>query len=105
MARTRPETASVAPPAGCHEPALDTRPPGARRLPRLRAIPDCSERANSDAGSDRYIDTVPLPTVTAPSGPSRPGPESPMSTRDVVFPEGRRALYELHRYSPAVRSN
>ncbi|KAF1701871.1 RidA family protein [Pseudoxanthomonas suwonensis] len=28
-----------------------------------------------------------------------------MSTRDVVFPEGRRALYELHRYSPAVRSN
>lgn len=27
-----------------------------------------------------------------------------MSVRDVVFPEGRRALYELHRYSPAVRS-
>jgi len=30
--------------------------------------------------------------------------ESCMSVRDVVFPEGRRALYELHRYSPAVRS-
>lgn len=28
-----------------------------------------------------------------------------MSVRDVVFPEGRRALYELHRYSPAVRSD
>ncbi|WP_085676041.1 MULTISPECIES: RidA family protein [unclassified Pseudomonas] len=25
--------------------------------------------------------------------------------RDVVFPPGRHALYELHRYSPAVRSN
>lgn len=28
-----------------------------------------------------------------------------MSVRDVVFPEGRRALYELHCYSPAVRSD
>jgi len=28
-----------------------------------------------------------------------------MSVHDVVFPEGRRALYELHRYSPAVRSD
>lgn len=28
-----------------------------------------------------------------------------MSTRDVVFPPGRRALYERNRYSPAVRSN
>jgi enamine deaminase RidA (YjgF/YER057c/UK114 family) len=28
-----------------------------------------------------------------------------MSKRDVVFPEGHQALYELHRYSPAVRSN
>lgn len=28
-----------------------------------------------------------------------------MSKRDVVFPEGRQALYELHRYSPAVRAN
>lgn len=26
-------------------------------------------------------------------------------TRDVVFPEGRQALYERNRYSPAVRSN
>lgn len=25
--------------------------------------------------------------------------------RDVVFPADRHALYELHRYSPAVRSN
>lgn len=25
--------------------------------------------------------------------------------RDVVFPAGRQALYEMHRYSPAVRSN
>lgn len=25
-------------------------------------------------------------------------------TRDVVFPEGRRALYERNRYSPAVRA-
>lgn len=25
--------------------------------------------------------------------------------RDVVFPEGRQALYERNRYSPAVRSN
>lgn len=25
--------------------------------------------------------------------------------RDVVFPAGRQALYELHRYSPAVRSD
>lgn len=28
-----------------------------------------------------------------------------MTQRDVVFPPGRRALYELHRYSPAVRAN
>lgn len=28
-----------------------------------------------------------------------------MSTRDVVFPATRHALYELHRYSPAIRSN
>lgn len=28
-----------------------------------------------------------------------------MAARDVVFPEGRRALYERNRYSPAVRSN
>jgi enamine deaminase RidA (YjgF/YER057c/UK114 family) len=28
-----------------------------------------------------------------------------MATRDVVFPAGRHALYEAHRYSPAVRSN
>lgn len=26
-----------------------------------------------------------------------------MHTRDVVFPEGRQALYTRHRYSPAVR--
>jgi enamine deaminase RidA (YjgF/YER057c/UK114 family) len=25
--------------------------------------------------------------------------------RDVVFPADRHALYELHRYSPAIRSN
>lgn len=28
-----------------------------------------------------------------------------MTQRDVVFPPGRRALYERHHYSPAVRSN
>lgn len=28
-----------------------------------------------------------------------------MSQRDVVFPAGRRALYERNRYSPAIRSN
>ena len=28
-----------------------------------------------------------------------------MATRDVVFPVGRRALYERDRYSPAIRSN
>jgi enamine deaminase RidA (YjgF/YER057c/UK114 family) len=28
-----------------------------------------------------------------------------MTQRDVVFPAGRQALYEHHRYSPAVRSN
>jgi enamine deaminase RidA (YjgF/YER057c/UK114 family) len=28
-----------------------------------------------------------------------------MSTRDVVFPAGRHALYDLHRYSPAIRSD
>ncbi|MHA6495427.1 RidA family protein [Pseudomonas borbori] len=27
------------------------------------------------------------------------------NTRDVVFPSGRRALYERNRYSPAIRSN
>ena len=27
-----------------------------------------------------------------------------MTTRDVVFPAGRQALYEKNRYSPAVRS-
>jgi enamine deaminase RidA (YjgF/YER057c/UK114 family) len=27
-----------------------------------------------------------------------------MATRDVIFPSGRQALYERHRYSPAVRS-
>jgi enamine deaminase RidA (YjgF/YER057c/UK114 family) len=28
-----------------------------------------------------------------------------MTTRDVVFPPGRQALYERNRYSPAVRSD
>lgn len=28
-----------------------------------------------------------------------------MEKRDVVFPQGRRALYERNRYSPAVRSH
>lgn len=28
-----------------------------------------------------------------------------MSQRDVVFPAGRRALYERNRYSPAIQSN
>ena len=28
-----------------------------------------------------------------------------MATRDVVFPDGRQALYERNRYSPAIRSN
>lgn len=28
-----------------------------------------------------------------------------MNTRDVVFPEGRQALYERNRYSPAIKSN
>jgi enamine deaminase RidA (YjgF/YER057c/UK114 family) len=28
-----------------------------------------------------------------------------MTTRDVVFPPGRQALYERNRYSPAIRSN
>ncbi|MGE7991648.1 RidA family protein [Pseudomonas sp. NPDC089554] len=28
-----------------------------------------------------------------------------MAQRDVVFPAGRQALYELHNYSPAVRAN
>lgn len=28
-----------------------------------------------------------------------------MTVRDVVFPQGRRALYERNRYSPAIRSN
>ena len=28
-----------------------------------------------------------------------------MTARDVVFPQGRRALYEKNRYSPAVRTD
>ncbi|HZF82984.1 MAG TPA: RidA family protein [Burkholderiaceae bacterium] len=28
-----------------------------------------------------------------------------MATRDVVIPPQRHALYELHRYSPAIRAN
>lgn len=28
-----------------------------------------------------------------------------MATRDAVFPAGRHALYDKHRYSPAVRAN
>lgn len=28
-----------------------------------------------------------------------------MSQRDVVFPPGRQALYDINHYSPAVRSN
>ena len=28
-----------------------------------------------------------------------------MPNRDVVFPAGRRALYERNRYSPAVKAN
>ncbi|MBC8056318.1 MAG: RidA family protein [Rhizobiales bacterium] len=28
-----------------------------------------------------------------------------MTARDVVFPAGRQALYEINRYSPAIRSN
>jgi enamine deaminase RidA (YjgF/YER057c/UK114 family) len=31
--------------------------------------------------------------------------DSLMTTRDVVFPPGRQALYERNRYSPAVKSN
>lgn len=27
-----------------------------------------------------------------------------MTVRDVVFPQGRQAIYEKHRYSPAVRA-
>lgn len=32
-----------------------------------------------------------------------PSPQAP--ARDAVFPAGRQALYERHRYSPAIRSN
>ncbi|OON63035.1 hypothetical protein B0920_06340 [Massilia sp. KIM] len=28
-----------------------------------------------------------------------------MTVRDVVFPPGRQALYDINRYSPAVRAN
>ena len=28
-----------------------------------------------------------------------------MNIRDVVFPAGRQALYDINRYSPAIRSN
>lgn len=28
-----------------------------------------------------------------------------MPARDIVFPSGRQALYEKHRYSPAIRAN
>lgn len=28
-----------------------------------------------------------------------------MATRDVIFPAGRQALYDRHRYSPAVQAN
>ena len=28
-----------------------------------------------------------------------------MTTRDVVFPAGRQALYDKNRYSPAIRAN
>lgn len=28
-----------------------------------------------------------------------------MTTRNVIFPPGRQALYERNRYSPAIRSN
>jgi len=28
-----------------------------------------------------------------------------MTQRDAIFPEGRQALYEKNRYSPAIRSN
>ena len=28
-----------------------------------------------------------------------------MTTRDAVFPAGRHALYDKHRYSPAIRSD
>jgi enamine deaminase RidA (YjgF/YER057c/UK114 family) len=31
--------------------------------------------------------------------------ELPMTTRDVVFPAGRQALYDKNRYSPAIRAN
>jgi enamine deaminase RidA (YjgF/YER057c/UK114 family) len=31
--------------------------------------------------------------------------EMEMAQRDVVFPPGRRALYERNRYSPALKSN
>jgi enamine deaminase RidA (YjgF/YER057c/UK114 family) len=31
--------------------------------------------------------------------------ETPMTQRDAVFPPARHALYERHRYSPAIRSN
>lgn len=30
--------------------------------------------------------------------------EAPMTTRDVVFPAGRQALYDKNRYSPAIRA-
>ena len=28
-----------------------------------------------------------------------------MTTRNAIFPSGRQALYERHRYSPAIQSN
>lgn len=31
-------------------------------------------------------------------------PNPPMSGRDAVFPADRHALYDLHQYSPAIRS-
>jgi len=31
--------------------------------------------------------------------------EFSMTKRDVVFPQGRQALYEKNRYSPAIKSN
>ncbi len=33
------------------------------------------------------------------------GREAILADRDVIFPPGRRALYEKNRYSPAIRSN
>src|SRR5690606_7872735 len=65
---------------------------------------DCRDSTNSVPRIVVFIGVAALPRVASHTG-HPPNRRSTMQQRDTVFPAGRHALYEQHRYSAAVRSN